>query len=316
MIVYSIDIGGSSIKQSLIELYDTSPPVLERLKKVRHKANTFNALKKTVLGIIGDAISKHGEFKIISICTTGGVDQHGVVVNSGFIDGYSNVCWSSIIKDHYTSIDLVFVINDGKASTWAEYLSCVDTPSVFSHFVLGTGIGGSSVINDELVFGSSGMAGYFGHILVPTFKINSDDKQADKVQNLASGTAITRHYSDLKPLKNESIKLQDVIDLCANGDPIAQQAVISAANRLGIAMGNVMNILNPSIITIGGGVTLALGKLFHNLFLPEVKRSAQISAHRNLIDTQIRPAKLGNDAGMIGAAAKARSDFLKQLPLK
>jgi glucokinase len=311
MLIFAMDIGGSSIKQALIDPTNKSNPVFKRFETKYHKTSNFKDLKQLVLRLVKNVISNQVEIETVAISTTGGVNRDGIVISSGFFSGYSNISWEAIINASYKEVKHVFVINDGRASAWAEYISCTKKPEVFVHFVLGTGVGGSTIIKGELVTGDFGAAGYLGHI-----KVSSDQTEKCScgrmgcVETLASGPAIVRTFKSMhgNSLQHSNLSLNDVVSAYLSGDRIAIESISSAARYLAIAISDVMNILNPGVITIGGGVVLALdhGKM-NKVYLPLVIDRVKNIAHPKTLSTEIKEAKFVNDGGMIGAAVKAFS---------
>jgi len=308
MIIYAMDIGGSSIKQSLIESTSTSNKIIRRMETAYHRTNEFDDLKFLVISLIGNTIKENKDLDVVAISTTGGVDRNGIVMSSGFFNGYANVSWEKIIKKSYTKIKYVHTMNDGRASAWAEYMNSNEKPETFVHFVLGTGIGGSSIVDGKLLKGDFGAAGYLGHIKVSsTSSTICSCGRTGCVETLASGPAIVRKFDELQNEDTQCKKfdLSDIVELCSNGDSNAISSVIYAAKNLGIAISDIMNIFNPGVVTIGGGVILALDNFGVDTFLPCVIDSAKSNAHKKTLSTNIRLAMLGNDAGMLGASAAA-----------
>lgn len=305
MIVYAFDIGGTSVKHALLDTEKWPKPIIVRKKTRYHGTNNFEGLKKIVLEMIAETLSEGMNFSCIAISTTGGVDLDGRVMSSGFFTGYGGKSWKEVLSHSYPELGNVYTMNDGRASAWAEYLACSLQSNIFVHFVLGTGIGGSTIIDGKLVTGDYGAAGYLGHIKV---SCSSTDVcscgRTGCVETFASGPSILREYRNAKGIENDADELDvnDVVRAYANGNRAAIDCIDDAADKLGMAISDIMNILNPGVVTIGGGVSLALGEIENELFLKKVKKSARERAHKKVEDTNIRMATLGNDAGMIGAA--------------
>jgi len=308
MIVYALDIGGTSVKHALIDTDKWASPIIARLKTQYHGVNNFEGLKKKVLEMIEETISDGMSFSCVAISTTGGVDQDGRVLSSGFFSGYGGKSWKEELSRSYPQIEKVHTMNDGRASAWAEYLACSFQPNIFVHLVLGTGIGGSTIIGGNLVTGEFGAAGYLGHIKVST---SSTEKcscgRTGCVETFASGPSILRSYRNA--LGNETnadkLDLNDVVKAYSDGNRTAITCIDAAADKLGVAISDIMNILNPGVVTIGGGVSLALSQIDDGLFFEMVQNRARERAHPKAKDTNIKMASLGNDAGLIGAAMAA-----------
>jgi glucokinase len=135
---------------------------------------------------------------------------------------------------------------------------------------------------------------------------------------MASGTALVRYVSlavSRRPDTPIGRALEEgreltgplVTEMAEAGDPVALDAIRAIGRNLGIGLANVVNILNPEVIVIGGGV-IGAGEL---LLEParEVMRQRALSPNRD--DVRVVPAKMGPEAGMIGAAIMAREEVVQ-----
>lgn len=298
--VYAIDIGGSSIKRALIKFTSEKDFTLEKLEKIPLSSNSFKELMKSVIYAIHQ-INDNIKIHRIGICTTGSVNKEGIVLNAGHFVGYSNINWSEIIKSRIKNIEHVSVISDGRASALAEYNSVKDKISCFTHFVVGTGIGGASIVDGKILEGQDGFTGYYGHIRVSEGEtlICSCGKMGC-LETIASAKAICTIYESKT---GKGLSLPEIISNAARGDENAVKVLKNSAKMIGQVMGMVINIVNPGMITIGGGLTVALKE--HNyaeVFMQEIVRYAQFNSHRRAFSSvQIAYAKYENDSGLIGA---------------
>ena len=184
---------------------------------------------------------------------------------------------------------------------------------------LGTGVGGGIVAEGNLLHGTVGAAGEVGHITVDPDGYQCTCGKKGCLETVASASGVVRlarDYADkyageskLKAVIDDGqlVTAKDVFDFAKQNDELAVLVIDKVAFYLGLACGNIANILNPSTIVIGGGVSNAgqflIDKiLFHfNVFtFPAVQNSCKI-----------RLAQLGNDAGVIGA-----SSLIKELVSK
>jgi glucokinase len=127
---------------------------------------------------------------------------------------------------------------------------------------------------------------------------------------------VVRYFDELAPEANDPSRASDlarVVDAANAGDDRAIAAFEAAGRWLGVAVSYVVNIINPSVVTIGGGVPLAAAAASHlcggrNPFVSAVAESARQRADRRPAATvDIRAAIYGNDAGLIGAAIAAHT---------
>jgi glucokinase len=209
----------------------------------------------------------------------------------------------------------VFVDNDGNASALAEHRAGsargVDHALVLT---LGTGIGGGLILNGELYRGSRGGAGELGHMEIdfdgPPCTDNCPGRGCAELY--VSGTALVREArrvaaerpdSALGRALAESRTLAGplVTELAHDGDPAAVEVVELLGMRLGIVITSLLNIFNPQMVVVGGGV-IAAGELL-------LEPARAVVAERTLPylrnGLRIVPAHFGIEAGMVGAAALA-----------
>jgi len=300
--VLALDIGGSSVKQAAVTLTDGALESVEALETRRLNSNQFDDLRDSVLTSVEEALLRHPDIRRVGISTTGSVDRNGVVLNAGHFDGYSRVSWSEILASATPAIEHVYVTNDGRASTWAEYTAASPRREGHAHFVVGTGVGGATVVHGQIVPGDSGFAGYLGHIKVDLAgTIACSCGGLGCVETVASGPAIARAAGV------ESFAA--AIKAAQAGNLPAIEAFVQAGRWLGVAISNVANVLNPSTVTVGGGVILAaseLGSDGTNPYLDAAFSNARELSHRRIAaSTEFRPASHGNDGGVIGAALLA-----------
>jgi glucokinase len=310
MKVYALDIGGSSIKHALINTNGGTPGISKRLDSLQLASKDFADLRDMLITATRDVLRNDSEISTVAISTTGNVDQHGTVRRAGHFNGYENVSWNQILKHEFPKISNVVAVNDGKASTWAEFWAVRDECTTFAHVVVGTGIGGGLVIDGVLFYGDQGSAGSFGHMKVGThMDVQCSCTRKGCLETVASAPAIVRGFNEATK-SGKASSLEEVIVLAQQGDAIALQSFIEAGRYLGVVLSDLMNVLNPQIITIGGGVVLAAQSINEsrdeNLFVSTAVESAKsLALVRVASATSIRVGRYGNDSGLIGAALLA-----------
>lgn len=313
MNVYSLDIGGSSIKQGVVSVSGNHAELTQRLPALELQTRTFAEVRDRVASAI-EAHSKAARHKLdVAISTSGAVNRAGFVWNSGHFEGYRDIDWSAILKSSLRRhVDSVAVVNDGKASTWAEFQRLATSSEVFAHFVVGTGVGGALVCFGRLVYGDDETAGALGHMKVApgVDTVCSCGRRSGCVETVASAPAIARYYANALRQDGQSvdddITFEKTFLAAQGGDDRAVRAFQTAGEWLGIAIGNVINMLNPRHITIGGGVAQASMDLQLSDGGPyissAIKRARETAFEDVALDTDIRPATAGNDGGLLGAA--------------
>jgi glucokinase len=209
----------------------------------------------------------------------------------------------------------VFVDNDANAAALAEHWAgAARGVSEAIVLTLGTGIGGGLFRGGHVYRGSRGGAGEIGHMEIdldgPQDRDNCPGQGCAELY--ASGTALVREAHRLGTERPESalgramrsgvpVAGPLVTELAHDGDPVAIEALALIGARLGVVITNLVNIFNPQVVVVGGGV-IAAGDLLLEPARRVVAERTFGYLHENL---RIRPARCGVEAGMVGAAAMA-----------
>jgi glucokinase len=205
----------------------------------------------------------------------------------------------------------VWLINDARAFSLAEAsLGAGKGAPTVACFTLGTGIGGGIVIDGRLHLGLDGCAGEFGHHTIDVKGPLDGIGNPGGWEALASGPAIaamgvravmqgfTTQIGELVEHDLNRISPQIIKQAAENGDKIAQDILNEAGAYLGAGIANVITILAPHRVVIGGGLA-QLGDWIMNPIRDTIKARCGTVPLEKL---QIVPAALGTDAGIIGAA--------------
>jgi glucokinase len=211
-----------------------------------------------------------------------------------------------------------FLDNDANVAALAEQLfGAARGAQNAVMLTIGTGIGGGLILGGEIYRGASGAAAELGHMAIqmdgPRCQGNCPNRGC--VEALASGTAIGREGlaaaesapdSALGKLLAEGKEVDGraVTLVALAGDETAIGVFDQAGSRLGVALASFANIFEPEVIVVGGGV-IAAGELL----LEPARRELAARALRPMNRTPVVAAELGEDAGMIGAAAMARIEL-------
>lgn len=209
-----------------------------------------------------------------------------------------------------------FIINDARSATLAEKTFGAGRASRnMVMLTLGTGIGGGIVVNGELYFGSEGHAGEVGHQTIDPRGPLCGCGNTGCLEALASGPAIasmairavkqgmTTRIRDLVGGDLNRITPKTVADAAYDGDAIARSILETAGNYIGIGIANLVVILNPDTVVIGGGVAAAGEILFGAIESSVSRRVCVFPGGKGGV--RIVPAELGEEAGAVGAAAWA-----------
>ena len=213
----------------------------------------------------------------------------------------------------------VFLENDVNAGVWGEFIAGA---AQGYHHVLGvfpgTGIGGGLIINGDLYAGAGGNAGEIGHMVLQLEGPLCGCGKRGHIEALASRTAMGKDAAGL--IANGTLTgayAENGADLKAisskffaqglkEGNPHITAIIDRAADLLGTHIGGCLNLLNPELVLIGGGLVEKLG----DYYLKRVEKAMRLSAWEFVAaDAEVKAAVLGDDAGIIGAADLARKEL-------
>jgi glucokinase len=204
----------------------------------------------------------------------------------------------------------VVVENDVRMGTFGEYAfgAAKGAKNVFGVFV-GTGVGGGLILNGELYTGFNGNAGEIGHLIVHWRRGTELEDIAGRKHMMKRAKEILddapkRVRKEWKGVDLHAVRSSQLADFYQKDDPVAVQLVDDAARALGAGIGGIVNFLSPEIIVIGGGVTGSLGETFIERIWEIARRYTLPGAAEGV---RCVPAALGDDAGIIGCAAYAKS---------
>ncbi|HMT09223.1 MAG TPA: ROK family protein [Pyrinomonadaceae bacterium] len=201
----------------------------------------------------------------------------------------------------------VLVVNDATSATIGEHwLGASKYARTVIGITLGTGVGGGLIVDGKPHSGADGSAGEIGHFCVDPNGPMCGCGSNGCLEQYVSGTAIVRFAKDVGLSVGTS---KDVFELAMSGNELAAGVFDHAGRHFGVALANLINILNPEKIVVGGGVA-AGWRLLKPAVLAEVeKRAFAIPAER----VTIVRAKLGDRAGVLGAA---RIAYLKSAEME
>jgi glucokinase len=207
----------------------------------------------------------------------------------------------------------VAVDNDANAAMLAEQRhGAARGAQTAALLTLGTGIGGGIMVDGKLVHGAHGGAGEWGHMVIDVDGPLCTCGNRGCLEMLVSGTALgraaRRAAEDLPDSgfgralsAGREITGMLATELAHDGDPVARDVVTLVGRYLGVGLSNVINILNPEVVVVGGGV-IAAGEL---LLEPARKVVAERALAPSRDQVRILPTRFGDASGMVGAALLA-----------
>jgi len=233
-----------------------------------------------------------------------------------------NLAWRNLrLRDKLTEIVglPVVVENDGNVAAWAEFQfgAARDALDSMALFTVGTGIGGALIIDGKLIRGANGIAGEVGHTVVVADGHPCGCGRRGCVEQYASGKALVRFAKAGAKEKPEDagrllaltggvveqVNGPMVTRAARDGDPVALAAFEQVGHWLGVAMADCVQVVDPQVIVVGGGVIDA-----GDLLLKPARRGYEraLGQRGRLPVAEIRGALMGNVAGVVGAADLAR----------
>ena len=253
------------------------------------------------------------ELSGIGVACAGAIDMTaGLVTMSPNLPGWHNIPLRDIIRDRY-GVN-TFLINDASAAALGEkHFGAGRGVKDLIYITVSTGIGGGIIIDDKLYYGARGGTGEIGHMSIDINGPRCRCGNNGCLEVLASGTAVANEakrrirtgektvLTEITEGNMDSITAEQVGIAAGRQDTLASDIISKAAFYLGIGFTNLVNIFNPEMIIVGGGMA-RLG----DLLLEPVRRAVQEHAFRLSAESvRIVTAELGDNAGVLGAAMYA-----------
>lgn len=280
----SIDIGGTSIKHGILDKnikFITSGEVATEAQK-----GGKNILEK-VINIVSE-YKKEYTLSGICISTAGMVDcEKGEIIHaSDLIPNYTGTQIKKTLEDIF-SIPCE-VENDVNCAGLAEYFSgSAKGSSISLCLTIGTGIGGSIIINDKVFHGFSGSACEVGYMNM--FK--------SKFEDLGATSILVKKVSKLKNCSENHIDGKLIFEMAKNNDEDCIKAIDEMVDILGMGIANICYVINPEVVVLGGGIMAQKDYLYDKIRLSLDKYLIPTISSK----TKLEFAKNQNKAGMLGA---------------
>ncbi len=308
-----VDLGGTKM---LIGVLSDTEPLYEQ--REHSTGQTEDELVELLVREVEEAREARPDVAAIGLGIPATIDHERGVAISAVNLPLSDVPIKQVVGER-TGLP-VFVDNDANVAAYAEYLyGAAQGKPYMVMLTVGTGIGGGLVLGGEVYRGSTGAGAELGHTVIqmdgPPCQGNCPNHGC--VEALASGTALGREgraAAESAPdsalgkvlAGGDEVDGKAVTECALAGDEIAIGVFDLIGGRLGVACSIFANVFQPDAIVVGGGV-IAAGDLLLEPARRELRRRALNPMNR----TPILEATLGNDAGMIGAAAMARHELAK-----
>ncbi len=290
MIAAGVDIGGSYIKAGLVVV--RTGRILQR-STMRFPGGkgpeaVFDAVEEQIRHMLGEQGMTASDLRSIGIAVPGSLDADRSRVVHAYNLDFHDVAVRESVEQRFPGVPVV-ALNDADAATLAEHRYGVLKGTRTSVLLtLGTGVGGGLILGGKLFAGGMGRGVELGHMT-----LRYDGRHHD-----CGNRGCVEMYCNADALKAGAPgrPVEEVIEGIRAGDPGMEPALERYTDALAGALTSIVNLLDPEVIALGGGVSHAGMPLVEALSVKVQKRSFSHAAPR------IELAALGNDAGLVGAA--------------
>jgi glucokinase len=310
-----VDLGGTKI---LAGVFSMQLKCLGRTKASTKSQRGSDAVIDRIARCIEDAVDECDldlkKIRGIGIGAPGAVDPE-----SGKVIFAPNLAWEDVPlkKELEKQLDIpVFIENDGNICTLGVYETELQSkPRHVIGIFLGTGIGAGLILNGQLYSGFNRTAGEVGHMILEVGGPKCACGNRGCFEALAGRQAIFQKIqaavkAGQKTLLTEMLgdevadmRSGDLRKAIRRGDKLVERVVEEAAEYTGIAVANLINLLNPEVVVLGGGIIDALEDEMMAIIVETAQDYAMPGTAKGI---EIIPSKLGDDAGIVGAAVLAR----------
>ena len=281
-----IDLGGTKIEGILT---DENYQNITRKRIPTNQDDGYNSILRSIKNLVLELVQESNEKTSIGICTPGALS-----LNSGLIKNSNTQCLIGQdlqndlknILHHEVSIE-----NDANCFALAEALLGVGKNSnlVFG-IIMGTGVGGGIIIDGKIHHGRTNIAGEWGHHCLHSDGNTCYCGNKGCVETYISGPALEKTWLELSNLNQ---KLPDILQSSNNSNFLNWKKMF--LDNFGLALANVIDILDPDMIVLGGGLSNI------DFLYDEGKNLVYQNVFSDIIDTPIVKNQLGDSAGVFGA---------------
>lgn len=307
--VLAVDLGGTHLRAALV---DPTGKILAHVKNETPKGDSSNCVVAAIVEAERQCRSNPNvadtEVIAASVVVPATVDiAKATVIQAPNLPSLNNFGLKHVLEEK-TGRPVVLE-NDANAAAMGEmWLGAARGYRNVICITLGTGVGGGIILDGKLWRGTDGSAGEIGHTAVDPFSgLMCKCGNEGCLEVFASATAIVRMANEDLPkfpqsiLKAEEITARRVYEAGLDGDELALTVFERVGTYLGVGVANLINLLNPEVIVIGGGVVNG----WKLLEAPMRRQVASRAFRAQLGKVRIAPAECGDNAGLLGAAKLA-----------
>lgn len=291
-----IDLGGTKIE--IMALDDTGQSLLRR--RVDTPQGDYKTTILAISALVHEAEQNLNQRGSVGIATPGAISSM-----TGKLKNSNSVCLNGqpIKQDLEAALQReVRLSNDANCFALSETVdgAAIGAKNVFG-VILGTGVGGGVVINGQVLEGANAIAGEWGHNPLPWPQLNERPgrdcycTRTGCIETFLSGPALVRDYLIDKPSSDVNA-VQQICSLADQGEVAAQAVLLRYAERLSRALAHVINIIDPQVIVLGGGLS-NIPLLYERV--PQLWVQWVFS---DQVETKLLPPMHGDSSGVRGAA--------------
>ncbi|MBI1884993.1 MAG: ROK family protein [Chloroflexi bacterium] len=316
----AIDLGGTKIL-SIVATADGH--ILGEDLRPSRTADGLEAVMRYMVYSLDAALNSAGrqrqELPAVGIASPGAVDAvNGIVPDAPQLPGWRDVPLRDLMAEELGL--RVFLENDASAAALGEHVFGAGRGSRYMLFLtISTGVGGGIIIDGKLYGGKSGAAGELGHFVIDADGPPCGCGARGCLESLASGSAIARRGRELLARGQSpglarlaeaegDVTTEMMYRAAADGDEGCREAFRQAGRYLGIALAGYVNVFDPEVIIIGGGVAQA-GEL---LLEPARQAMEELAMTQPLRGVRLVAGELGKGAGALGMVAVMRGQLQKE----
>lgn len=290
MYTIGVDIGGTNAR---IALLDHEFNIIKK-KSIQTKDNDFDFLIDSIAQSINE-IDNENLATIVGVCSPGPLDKDkGMILDAPNLPKWSYRPFIKLLEEK-TKRKFSYT-NDANAAAIAQAIG--DSSETLVFITVSTGVGGGIVYKGKLLEGKKVYAGEFGMMIISDENRNHSQLYKGSLESLCSGTALSLEASKLY---KKNISTQELFERYMDKETIAISIINDWVEYFSRAIANILQIIEPEVFYIGGSVVL-----YNSWLLDRVKEKTKEKVYEGLKDIiNLKVAKYGDDAGLIGAAYNA-----------
>ncbi|MDE5883522.1 MAG: ROK family glucokinase [Oscillospiraceae bacterium] len=306
-----IDLGGTNIVAAVVnENYQILTKASTKTNRPRPAEAIADDMAAMAIKAVEDAGLTMDQIEWIGIGTPGTVNSETGVFEYSNNLGFKNTPMVAYIKKHIDKP--IYAANDADAAAYGEYVAGAAKGAKNAVCItLGTGVGGGIIIDGKIYAGSNFAGGEIGHTVIQVDGAPCSCGRKGCFEAYSSATGLIRMTKEKMELvpdskmhqiaaeRNNKVSARTAFDAMRQGDPAAKEVVDDYIKYLAAGITNTINIFQPDVLCVGGGVC----NEGDPLLLPmKALVEKEIYTRDSAKNTKIVIAQLGNDAGLIGAA--------------